>query len=91
MLLQIIPEGIRAALNWIKKSYNNPPVMITENGFGTFGDKDDLRISYYRRYMNSVLNAIDIDQCNVVCYTAWSLMDNFEWNSGLSLVTLSDN
>lgn len=81
----VIPEGIRAALNFVKNSYKNPIVIITENGFGTRGDKDQLRTSYYRRYLNSVLNAIYIDNCNVQSYTAWSLMDNFEWDSGLSV------
>ncbi|KAJ8715543.1 hypothetical protein PYW07_010025 [Mythimna separata] len=79
-----IPKGIRKALNWVKDKYNNPRVMITENGYGNFGGDDDLdRIDYYRAYIDAILDAIEVDGCNVETYTAWSLMDNFEWDSGL--------
>ncbi|VVD05286.1 unnamed protein product [Leptidea sinapis] len=82
----IIPEGIRKCLNWVKKTCGNPKIMIMENGFNTFGGIKDLdRISYYQRYIDAVLDAIEIDGCNVVAYTAWSLMDNFEWNYGISI------
>ncbi|CAH4037034.1 unnamed protein product [Pieris brassicae] len=83
---KIIPEGIRKALNWVKNKYDNPVVMIFENGFNTYGGLKDLnRITYYRKYLNAILDAIDIDGCNITRYTAWSLMDNFEWNCGLKL------
>ncbi|CAG9794817.1 unnamed protein product [Diatraea saccharalis] len=80
-----IPHGIRKALKWVKDNCNNPPIMITENGFGTLsGLQDEARISYLVKYFNSILDAIEYDKCNVVCYTLWSIMDNFEWDSGLS-------
>jgi beta-glucosidase/6-phospho-beta-glucosidase/beta-galactosidase len=34
-------------LNWIAKEYNNPPVLITENGFSDHGEIDDrVRVDY---------------------------------------------
>jgi len=45
--LQVVPWGFRKLLNWIAKEYNNPPVMITENGFSDRGELNDRdRVDY---------------------------------------------
>ncbi|XP_048237315.1 uncharacterized protein LOC124113782 [Haliotis rufescens] len=84
--LKVTPWGIRKMLNWIKYNYNNVDVYVTENGVsdrnGTL--KDNYRVRFYRYYINEVLKAIKLDKCNVKGYTAWSLMDNFEWLTGYS-------
>lgn len=75
---------MRMSLNWVKTNCNDPQIMIFENGFGTLGGlKDFDRITYFKQYIDAMLDAIELDQCNVVLYTAWSLMDNFEWDQGL--------
>ncbi|KAK9721939.1 Glycosyl hydrolase family 1 [Popillia japonica] len=83
--LYVVPEGIRNLLNWIRTEYDNPEVMITENGFSDRdGDLNDCRrINYFNEYLQNVLEAIE-DGCNVTTYTAWSFMDNFEWMKGYS-------
>lgn len=30
--LYIVPQGMRSLMNYIKQKYDNPPVIITENG-----------------------------------------------------------
>ncbi|CAG0891180.1 unnamed protein product [Cyprideis torosa] len=82
--LKVTPFSLRMMLNWIKDNYDNIPVYITENGFSDrAGNLDDmLRVYYYKHYINNVLKAIKLDQCNVRGYTAWALMDNFEWSVG---------
>jgi beta-glucosidase/6-phospho-beta-glucosidase/beta-galactosidase len=46
--LQVVPWGLRKLLNWIAKEYNNPPVLITENGFSDQGELDDRdRVDYH--------------------------------------------
>ncbi|XP_076452948.1 lactase/phlorizin hydrolase-like [Babylonia areolata] len=82
--LFVTPFGIRKMMNWFKTNYNNIPVYVTENGVsdrnGTLYDEH--RIHFYRLYLSELLKAIKFDGCNVKGYTAWSLMDNFEWNMG---------
>lgn len=76
-------DGLRMLLNWIKEQYNSPEIMITENGFSDAGGIDDTdRKNYYQQYLTVVLEALLEDNVNVTAYTAWSLMDNFEWMSG---------
>ncbi|XP_077295390.1 myrosinase 1-like [Arctopsyche grandis] len=80
--VKVVPWGFRNLLNWIRNSYNSPEIIVFENGFPDQGDKDDVgRINYYNGYMNALLDAME-DGCNVTAYTAWSLMDNFEWSMG---------
>lgn len=83
----IVPWGMRRLLNWIKDTYGNPELYITENGYADpeNGTTDDpTRTRFYREYINEVLKAIKLDGCNVKSYTAWSLLDNFEWTPGYS-------
>ncbi|XP_078407434.1 lactase/phlorizin hydrolase-like [Cetorhinus maximus] len=83
--LKVTPWGFRRILNWIKKEFNNPPIYLTENGVSEHGDQglnDTWRISYHKSYINEVLKAIKLDGIDIRGYTAWSLMDNFEWAVG---------
>lgn len=46
--LKVVPEGFRKALNWIKDNYNNPPIIVTENGYSDEGELDDWnRVNFY--------------------------------------------
>lgn len=43
-----MPSGFRKALAYVKATYNNPLIFVTENGFsGEAGLDDDDRIAYY--------------------------------------------
>nr|XP_022913995.1 myrosinase 1-like [Onthophagus taurus] len=80
---KIGPEGLRKILVKLKKNYGDIPIYITENGLGTGkGLKDYDRANYYLTYLSACLDAIYEDNVNLVGYTAWSLMDNFEWIFG---------
>lgn len=87
---EIYPRGIYEVLKWLQTSYAGTPIYVTENG-GDFADQrvgdgsvaDPQRIAFLSRYLAEVRNAID-EGADVRGYFVWSLLDNFEWNHGLS-------
>ncbi|XP_035995500.1 lactase-phlorizin hydrolase [Fundulus heteroclitus] len=85
--LKVTPFGLRRILNFIKKEYGNPTIIITENGVSERGPidlKDYHRSYFYEKYINQVLKAHLLDDVDVRGYTAWSLMDNLEWATGFA-------
>ncbi|XVF03227.1 hypothetical protein REPUB_Repub04eG0243300 [Reevesia pubescens] len=91
--LFIVPSGMRSVMKYIKEKYGNPLVIITENGMDDPNDshiliedalKDEKRIKFHTDYLTNLLAAIEEDGCNVKGYFAWSLLDNWEWNSGFT-------
>ncbi|XP_026728513.1 myrosinase 1-like [Trichoplusia ni] len=80
------PDGIRQQLLWLKEQYGDFEFMITENGMATFGGLEDHdRINFYREYLKQILIAIKEDGLNITHYTAWTLLDNFEWSDGYNV------
>ncbi|KAI7982189.1 Beta-glucosidase 12 [Camellia lanceoleosa] len=91
--LFVYPRGIYDVLLYTKKKYNNPLIYITENGIDEVNNAtlsleealvDNMRIHYYYHHLSFLLQAIK-DGANVKGYFAWSLLDNFEWNSGYTV------
>ncbi|CAG9827046.1 unnamed protein product [Diabrotica balteata] len=81
-LFKVVPWSGRHLVNWIKDHYNNPGIIITENGYMSKGDKDDRRIYYIKGYLSAFRDAMEKDHVSILGYTVWSVMDNFEWISG---------
>ncbi|PIA30132.1 hypothetical protein AQUCO_05700090v1 [Aquilegia coerulea] len=86
--LFIVPWGMYKIVTYIKDHYQNPTLMITENGMDDPGNvtipkalHDTKRINYYKSYLNYLKKAMH-DGAKVTHYFAWSLLDNFEWRSG---------
>ncbi|XP_048001125.1 myrosinase 1-like [Leguminivora glycinivorella] len=82
--LKVYPEGLRHLLKQIKQEYGDVRILITENGYSDDGHQllDQDRLEYHRDYLEQVLKSITEDSVRVIGYTAWSLLDNFEWMDG---------
>ena len=85
---EIYPDGLTDLLLRLQREYPRlPPIYITENGMAV-ADKieggkisDETRIEYVRLHLHALHQAI-AQGVDVQGYFYWSLLDNFEWNSG---------
>jgi beta-glucosidase len=73
------PEALAATIRRAWEVTDHTPVLVTENGIGT--DDDRQRLGYVRTALEGVLDCID-EGIDVLGYTYWSLLDNFEWAFG---------
>ncbi len=72
------PRGIYNLLIELNKRYHKP-IIITENGLAD--GKDKYRKWWIKETLIAMQKAIE-DGVKLVGYLHWSLLDNFEWNSG---------
>ena len=84
---EVYPQGLTELLLKLHAEYQLPPVYITENGMASAdrieaGEVNDAaRIDYVRTHLAALADAM-AQGVDVRGYFLWSLLDNFEWNSG---------
>ncbi|MES3025293.1 MAG: GH1 family beta-glucosidase [Pseudomonadota bacterium] len=84
---EIYPQGLTELLLKLKAEYDLPPVYITENGMANpdqvtgEGVHDEARIAFVASHLEALQDAMR-QGVDVRGYFLWSLLDNFEWNSG---------
>ena len=84
---EIYPKGLAEVLEMLQRSYDLPPVYITENGSAMRDTlsagrvHDPARARYFEQHLNELDRAMR-SGVDVRGYFAWSLMDNFEWAEG---------
>lgn len=83
----IVPDAFRDTLLTVAKRYGLP-IYVLENGLGGYDKPDETgavidsdRIAYLRDYIGA-MNDAAAAEADIRGYFVWSLLDNFEWNSG---------
>jgi beta-glucosidase len=86
------PAAFVEGLLSLKEQYNNPEIIITENGAG-YGKSDEilengkvndvLRTAYLQKHIKAVHEAIQ-KGVKIKGYYVWSMFDNLEWIMGYS-------
>jgi beta-glucosidase len=74
------PEALGNVIRFVSKHWDKP-IIITENGLST--DNDEERVEFINRALTGVQQCME-EGINVIGYTYWSLLDNFEWQLGYS-------
>ncbi|KAM7398157.1 hypothetical protein PAMA_006173 [Pampus argenteus] len=74
---------LRMLLYWVNAEYDRPPIFVVQSGWYVLGNtktEDPKHMYYLKRFIAEALKSIVIDGVNVIGYTAWSLIDGFEWH-----------
>lgn len=86
----IDPDAFSQALQDVHARYGLP-IYVLENGYGDSGQPDQTgavidpgRIEFLKAYINA-MNEAAASGVDVRGYFVWSLLDNFEWDSGYSI------
>jgi beta-glucosidase len=86
----IMPDAFRDTLLTVSKNYGLP-IYVMENGLGSHDKPDEHgavvdedRIAFLRAYI-AALNDAASAGADIRGYFVWSLLDNFEWDSGYAV------
>ncbi|XP_019725077.1 klotho isoform X1 [Hippocampus comes] len=74
---------LRMLLYWVSAEYNWPDIFVVQSGWfvsSSTKTQDPKHMYYLKRFIAEALKSIAVDGVKVVGYTAWSLMDGFEWH-----------
>ncbi|KAJ1523245.1 hypothetical protein ONE63_001127 [Megalurothrips usitatus] len=83
-VFQIVPDVMKESLVWSHELYKKP-IIICENGFGDsvgYGLHDHQRAAYHSAFLRSVVTSVKDFGVEVLAYSAWSLVDSFEFTAG---------
>jgi beta-galactosidase len=76
------PDGISEAISWARSRYQKP-MFITETGADASQDPER-PANWLVRSLSLTQKAV-VDGADIRGFFVWTLMDNYEWNHGMSL------
>jgi beta-glucosidase len=88
-----VPSSQGNMLRYLAQRYRGTPLVISSSGTQVPGEEaqrlpgvldDAFRVSYYRKYLDSVCEAVAAGDVNLLAWYAWSLFDGYEWTDGYS-------
>ncbi|KAK8968999.1 Beta-glucosidase 18 [Platanthera guangdongensis] len=91
--IYVTPHSLENIVLQVMERFNNPPMIITENGYGRRSNNsqsskdflnDEDRIGFLTSYLTSLYNAIR-KGADVRGYYIWSILYNFEWVYGYTV------
>ncbi|XP_027184297.1 beta-glucosidase 18-like [Coffea eugenioides] len=88
-IFSVVPRGMEEIVDYVKNRYHNKPMFITENGYSTPPQQEQVddfqldvkRIAFHKAYLAFLARAMR-NGADVRGYFVWTLMDDFEWSSG---------
>lgn len=86
--MPVTPEGLKKILKRVYEDYHPGKIYITENG-ASYQDHpdcnghilDEARIDYLFTHLQKMAEVLE-DGVPLAGYFVWTLMDDFEWNTG---------
>ncbi|MDC7286409.1 GH1 family beta-glucosidase [Blautia schinkii] len=87
---EFYPRAVYDAIHMLKEDYElSIPIYVTENGTPSYNETpgadgcvhDSNRIQYIRGFLYWIAKALE-EGNDIRGYYVWSLLDNWEWNSG---------
>ncbi|HHV10904.1 MAG TPA: beta-glucosidase [Clostridiales bacterium] len=87
---EFYPKAVYDAIHLLEKDYNiKIPIYVTENGTPSYNEQpgedgcihDKNRIEYIKGFLYWIQKAVK-EGHDIRGYYVWSLLDNWEWNSG---------
>ncbi len=78
---EFYPQGLENVLRRVSQEFKHE-ILVTENGIAT--SDDTRRVAFIKEALAGVKRCLD-DGVSLIGYIYWTMIDNYEWQSGYSM------